>query len=214
MNLRGSATKGEDRFRRVPLRIRSGTLSAAFTASVNTARVKSAQARHEAAHQQQGEHTIQESPSMHTHTRVPSGIPPSRSSFRMTFRWSCAASVATKSKVDSFINWTRERTSWILYSMICQHARVSMETTRSMQTTLASASTVDKQTNRKGTSTERENQVHLMGEVQPNLLWSDGAAAISSVRHRSQLHNGTGERCSEAILPLCPGRATSGPCLH
>ena len=148
LNLRGSATKREDRFRCVPLRIRSGTPSAAVTASVNTGRVKSAQARHEAAHQQGGGHTIQESPSMHTHTRVPSGIPPSRSSSSMTFRYLCASIVATKLKVDSFIDWTRKRTSLILYSVICQHARVSMDTTRSMQTTLASASTVDKETNR------------------------------------------------------------------
>ena len=71
LNMRGSATKREDRFLRVPLRIRSGTRSAAFTASVNTGRVKSAQARHEAAQQQGGgTHNSREPKHAHTYTRT------------------------------------------------------------------------------------------------------------------------------------------------
>ena len=70
LNMRGSATKREDRFLRVPLRIRSGTPSAAVTASVNTGRVKSAQARHEAAHQQGGAHNLREPKHAHTHART------------------------------------------------------------------------------------------------------------------------------------------------
>ena len=62
---------------------------------------------------------------MHTHTAyVPSGIPASKSSSRITFSFRCDSNAATKLKDDPLMASRRWPMRPILYSWTCQHTLV------------------------------------------------------------------------------------------